>query len=92
MPRSIERRQSDVGFKMVLSFNNFSKSTGQRLLASGKGPRFVLVSEKRIGVTVGENRRWQQSRQGSVRPPKENPGRAGRAQPGRRTIAEQHLL
>jgi predicted DNA-binding transcriptional regulator AlpA len=52
----------------VLSFiewcelNGFSRSTGQRVIASGKGPRFIQLSEKRKGVTVGENRRWQQSR------------------------------
>ena len=42
--------------------NGFSRSTGQRIIASGKGPRFIQLSEKRIGVTIGENRRWQQSR------------------------------
>jgi predicted DNA-binding transcriptional regulator AlpA len=52
----------------VLSFiewcelNGFSRSTGQRLIASGNGPRFIQLSEKRKGVTIGENRRWQQSR------------------------------
>jgi hypothetical protein len=52
----------------VLSFiewcelNGFSRSTGQRVIASGKGPRFIQLSEKRKGVTVGENRRWQGSR------------------------------
>jgi hypothetical protein len=42
--------------------NGFSRSTGQRLIASGKGPRFIQLSERRKGVTVGENRRWQESR------------------------------
>jgi predicted DNA-binding transcriptional regulator AlpA len=42
--------------------NGFSRSTGQRVIASGKGPRFIQLSEKRKGVTVGENRRWQESR------------------------------
>jgi hypothetical protein len=42
--------------------NSFSRSTGQRILAGGKGPRFIQLSEKRKGVTVGENRRWQESR------------------------------
>jgi predicted DNA-binding transcriptional regulator AlpA len=52
----------------VLSFlewcelNGFSRSTGQRVIAAGKGPRFIQLSEKRKGVTVGENRRWQESR------------------------------
>jgi predicted DNA-binding transcriptional regulator AlpA len=42
--------------------NGFSRSTGQRIIASGKGPRFIQLSEKRKGVTFGENRRWQGSR------------------------------
>jgi predicted DNA-binding transcriptional regulator AlpA len=42
--------------------NNFSRSTGQRIRRGGQGPRFIQLSEKRIGVTVSENRRWQKSR------------------------------
>ncbi|WP_235939940.1 helix-turn-helix transcriptional regulator [Bradyrhizobium hipponense] len=52
----------------VLSFddwcklNGFSRSTGQRLIAAGNGPQFIKLSERRKGVTVAENRRWQASR------------------------------
>ena len=52
----------------VLSFddwcrlNKFSRSTGQRIVAAGQGPRFIQLSARRKGVTVGENRRWQESR------------------------------
>ena len=42
--------------------NGFSRSTGQRLVASGKGPAFIRLSVRRVGVTVAENRRWQASR------------------------------
>ena len=42
--------------------NGFSRSTGQRLAASGKGPAFIRLSVRRVGVTVAENRRWQASR------------------------------
>jgi predicted DNA-binding transcriptional regulator AlpA len=58
----------DLEGDRVLSFaewhtlNGFSRATAQRLLASGKGPRFVKLSERRIGVTVAENRRWLESR------------------------------
>jgi predicted DNA-binding transcriptional regulator AlpA len=41
--------------------NGFSASTGQRVIASGKGPRFIQLSARRKGVTIGENRRWQKS-------------------------------
>jgi predicted DNA-binding transcriptional regulator AlpA len=59
---------SDVEGDRVLSFaewhtlNGFSRATAQRLLASGQGPRFIKLSERRIGVTVSESRRWQASR------------------------------
>jgi predicted DNA-binding transcriptional regulator AlpA len=52
----------------VLSFddwcklNGFSRSTGQRIIAAGNGPQFIKLSERRKGVTVAENRRWQASR------------------------------
>ena len=51
-----------LSFMQWCEINGFSRSTGQRTVAAGKGPRFIQLSEKRIGVTVGENRRWQTSR------------------------------
>jgi hypothetical protein len=42
--------------------NGFSRSTGQRIIAAGNGPQFIKLSERRKGVTVAENRRWQQGR------------------------------
>jgi predicted DNA-binding transcriptional regulator AlpA len=42
--------------------NGFSRSTGQRIIAAGNGPNFIKLSERRKGVTVGENRRWQAAR------------------------------
>jgi predicted DNA-binding transcriptional regulator AlpA len=51
-----------LSFKQWCEINGFSRSTGQRLISAGNGPRFIQLSEKRIGVTVGENRRWQESR------------------------------
>jgi hypothetical protein len=43
--------------------NRFSVRTGRRILRSGHGPPIVQLSSKRIGVTVGSNRMWQQSRE-----------------------------
>ena len=65
MPRSTPSLDDDqvISFRDWCALNNFSESTGQRLIASGQAPRFVRTSEKRIGVTRGENRRWRQSRQ-----------------------------
>lgn len=51
-----------MSFDDWCKLNCFSRSTGQRLIADGKGPRFIQLSERRKGVTVGENRRWQKSR------------------------------
>jgi hypothetical protein len=65
-----DKSASNIGVDddRVMSFddwcklNGFSRSTGQRLIADGRGPRFIQLSERRKGVTVGENRRWQTSR------------------------------
>lgn len=43
--------------------NGFSLDTGRRLIKAGKGPVITQISDRRIGVTVGNNRRWQQSRE-----------------------------
>jgi predicted DNA-binding transcriptional regulator AlpA len=51
-----------MSFEDWYRLNGFSRSTGQRIIASGQGPRFIQLSERRKGVTVGENRRWQESR------------------------------
>jgi hypothetical protein len=64
MARSTQTVDDDkvLSFGDWCALNGFSESTGQRLIASGQGPRFIQLSAKRRGVTVGENRRWQQSR------------------------------
>jgi predicted DNA-binding transcriptional regulator AlpA len=51
-----------LSFKQWCEINGFSRSTGQRMIARGKGPRFIQLSDNRIGVTIAENRRWQAAR------------------------------
>jgi len=51
-----------LSFRLWCQLNNFSASTGHRLRKTGQGPNFIRVSERRFGVTVGENRRWRNSR------------------------------
>jgi hypothetical protein len=51
-----------MSFDDWCKLNRFSRSTGQRIIAAGNGPQFIQLSERRKGVTVGENRRWQKSR------------------------------
>jgi hypothetical protein len=43
--------------------NNFSIDTGRRLIKAGKGPVITQISDRRIGITAGNNRKWQQSRE-----------------------------
>ena len=72
-PAPAARPFSLAGFEnddnRVLSFRQWcvlygiSARTGRRLLASGNGPIVTQLSEKRIGITVGNNRRWQESRE-----------------------------
>jgi hypothetical protein len=69
-PLTRQKRVTEVQMEddRVMSFdewcklNRFSRSTGQRIVAAGNGPKFLQLSERRKGVTVAENRRWQASR------------------------------
>jgi hypothetical protein len=53
---------------LVLTFgqwcllNSFSKATGKRIIGSGAGPIVTELSPNRIGVTLANNARWQESR------------------------------
>jgi hypothetical protein len=55
--------QRVMPFDYWCAVNGFSRSTGRRLVKSGNGPRFTQLSERRSGVTVGNNREWQKSRE-----------------------------
>jgi hypothetical protein len=41
----------------------FSLVTGRRLLKAGKGPVVTQISDRRVGITIANNRRWQASRE-----------------------------
>ena len=41
--------------------NGFSEATGRRILASGKGPKVLQLSARRIGIRDGDNLAWQNS-------------------------------
>jgi hypothetical protein len=51
-----------MSFGQWCQLNGFSRKTGERIVAAGNGPKFIQLSERRKGVTVAENRRWQASR------------------------------
>jgi hypothetical protein len=53
---------------VVLTFGEWCRlaglgeSTGRKLKAAGKGPRFVRLTDKKLGVTLREHRRWVKAR------------------------------
>ena len=51
-----------VPFALWCQLNGFSPSTGRRLRRSGRGPVFTQISDRRIGVTVKNNRIWRELR------------------------------
>jgi hypothetical protein len=61
--RELELNQFRVmTFARWCELNGISPATGRRLLRSGRGPIVTRLSDRRIGITVGNNRRWQESR------------------------------
>jgi len=55
-----------VELDRVLSFaewcalNGIDKRTGERILRNSNGPVVTQLSERKIGITVGNNRHWQE--------------------------------
>jgi len=51
----------------VLSFfewcqlNRISERTGRRILKGPNGPKVTLLSPRRVGITIRNNREWQRS-------------------------------
>ena len=45
------------------ALNNISLRTGRRILSAPGGPIITQLSAKRVGITVANNRIWQQSRE-----------------------------
>jgi hypothetical protein len=70
--RDLERPQRRLGVPLsddqVLTFiewcelNSISERGGRKILSEPGGPEVVQLSARRIGITVGANRRWQASR------------------------------
>jgi hypothetical protein len=49
-------------FAQWAALNKVSPRTGRRILKSPGGPIVTHLSARRIGITRGNNRRWQESR------------------------------
>jgi hypothetical protein len=61
-PLSMLLDEQVLTFGEWCQMNRFSPRQGRRILAGPDGPIVTMLSEKRIGVSVGNNRRWQESR------------------------------
>ncbi len=49
-------------FREWCALNRLSERTGRRILDAPGGPVVTQLSPKRIGITVGNNKRWQATR------------------------------
>ena len=65
-PRLLDHKSLDddrvLTFAEWCALNGIGKRTGRRIIRSGNGPVVTQLSERRIGITVGNNRRWQEAR------------------------------
>ena len=61
-PLSMLLDEQVLTFAEWCRLNRFSPRQGRRILRGGDGPVVTQLSERRIGVSVGNNRRWQESR------------------------------
>jgi len=52
-----------LSFKQWCALNNISKRTGLRIIKRPGGPVVTRLSERRLGITIANNRAWQQSRE-----------------------------
>jgi hypothetical protein len=50
-------------FRQWCGLDNISTRTGRRILAGGGAPVVTQLSPRRTGITVANNRAWQQSRE-----------------------------
>jgi hypothetical protein len=62
LPITLLHDDQVLSFVQWCQLNHISERTGRRILQGANGPVVTELSAKRIGVTVGANRRWQQSR------------------------------
>ena len=51
-----------LSFPEWCSLNRISERNGRRILNGPNGPTVTMLSPRRVGVRVADNRAWQQSR------------------------------
>jgi hypothetical protein len=63
--QSEQDREADhrvLNFRQWCELNGFSPATGRRIINAGTGPIITQLSPRRIGITIANNARWQESR------------------------------
>jgi hypothetical protein len=51
-----------LSFRQWCALNGFSLRTGRRILSGPDGPTVTMLTDTRIGISVGANKQWQESR------------------------------
>jgi hypothetical protein len=62
----VDPDEAVLTFSEWCQVNRISPATGRRIIASGAGPVITRLSERRIGITVGNNRKWREARSASM--------------------------
>jgi hypothetical protein len=61
-PLAISHPNQVLTFHEWCQLNRISTRTGRRIIKSGTGPIVMMLSPRRIGISVGNNAIWQASR------------------------------
>jgi hypothetical protein len=61
-PLAISNANQVLTFREWCQLNRISERTGRRILKSDNGPVVTRLTDKKIGVTVGNNAAWQAAR------------------------------
>jgi hypothetical protein len=62
-PLSVLHDDQVLTFFEWCQLNRFSERTGRRILKGPYSPKVTMLSPRRVGITVGNNRAWQKSRE-----------------------------
>jgi hypothetical protein len=62
-PLALSNDAQILTFREWCMLNRISERTGRRILSSGTGPIVTQLTAKRIGISVGNNKRWQAARE-----------------------------
>jgi hypothetical protein len=62
-PLSPDHPDQVLTFLEWCKLNRVSERTGRRILDAPDGPKVTTLSRRRVGITVRDNRAWQESRE-----------------------------